>query len=96
MGTPAQTDASATEVSLALAMQTACLVALPPLHVAEQLLQGVYFQCGPLQPEPLQAAHLVLGHDSRHRAHKTACHLVLHEQKHAVLMPMSWFSFGAA
>ena len=55
MGTSAQTDACATEASLAFAMHSACLLAVPPPHLAVQLLQGVYAQWGPLHPVALHA-----------------------------------------
>ncbi len=49
----AQADCSVAEVSLALAMHTTCRVVVPPPHLAEQALQGVYSQWGSLQPKPL-------------------------------------------
>lgn len=58
----AQAEESMTEVSLALAMHTACLLVVPPPHLAEQLPQGVYSQCGSLQPKPLQS-HIKCGCD---------------------------------
>ena len=49
----AQADCSVAEVSLALAMHTTCRLVVPPPHLAEQALQGVYSQWGLLQPKPL-------------------------------------------